>query len=376
MSVLADGEVEPGFEPAADAFMANFEELGELGAAFAACVEGRPVVDLWGGIARPSERRPWERGTLQLIFSGTKGLTATCMAMLADRGLLDPDRRVAEVWPEFAANGKEAITVADLLSHRAGLPAVETDLVLDDLLDPVALADRLAGQAPRWERADRAAYHALTYGWLCDALVRRVAGTSLGRFFTTEVAEPLGLEAWIGLPGELEERVSELTMRNFVVEVPACDYARRVYFNPPVFADPPPWNAPELHAAENAAVGGIGTARSLARLYGCLAEGGSLDGVRLCSPEAIANAAALRVRATEPYADEPMAFGLGFELQSELMAFGPPLDAFGHTGAGGSVHGAWPRQRAGFSYCMNEMRTMPGDRRGRRLLEALYTCIA
>jgi CubicO group peptidase (beta-lactamase class C family) len=376
MSARVDGHAEQGFETVADAFIGNFEELAELGAAFAAYVEGRLVVDLWGGLARPSERRPWERDTLQLIFSGTKGLTATCMALLADRGRLDPERRVAEVWPEFAANGKAAITVADVLSHQAGLPAIETDLELDDLLDPVALADLLARQAPHWEGDQRAAYHALTYGWLCDALVRRVAGVSVGRLFAAEVAGPLGLEAWIGLPEELEGRVSELTMRNFEVEVPASDYGRRVYFNPPVFADPLPWNAPELHAAENAAVGGIGTARSLARLYGCLAEGGSLDGVRLCSPEAIANAAALRVRATEPYADEPMAFGLGFELQSELMAFGPPLDAFGHTGAGGSVHGAWPRHRAGFSYCMNEMRTMPGDRRGRRLLEALYSCLA
>jgi len=369
------GHAEPGFEPVVEAFRANFDELGELGAAFAAHVNGRMVVDLWGGVARPSDGSAWTSDTLQLIFSGTKGLAAACMMLLADRGLVDVERPVADYWPEFAANGKEGVTVADVLTHSAGLAAVTTDLRVQDLLDPVALASLLAGQTPHWEDGGRVAYHGLTYGWLCDALTRRIAGVSLGRFFATEIAGPLALDAWIGLPRELEGRVSELTMRNYAVDPPVSPYGKRIFFNPPVFVEPLVWNSPEMHAAENAAVSGIATARSLARLYGCLAGGGSLDGVRLCSPTAIERAACLRVRGTDPYANEAVAFGLGFELQTEELAFGPPLDAFGHTGAGGSVHGAWPRQATGFSYCMNEMRPEGSDQRGRRLLRALSSCL-
>jgi CubicO group peptidase (beta-lactamase class C family) len=375
MSTAIEGQVEAGFEPVADSFIANFEELGELGAAFAAYVEGRPVVDIWGGIAHPGERRPWQRDTLQLVFSGTKGLTATCMLMVADRGLLDLEGPVADVWPEFAAHGKAEISVADVMTHQAGLAAITTDLQMKDLLEPMVLSDLLGDQAPHWEEGQRFAYHALTFGWLCDAILRRVAGVGVGRFFAAEVAEPLGLEAWIGLPGELEERISEISTRNFELDPPASDYGRRVYFNPPVFAEPLRWNAAEFHAAENASLGGIATARSLARLYSCLAQGGSLDGVRLCSPEAVARATALRVRGKDPYTDEAAAFGLGFQLQTEMLAYGPPLDGFGHTGAGGSVHGAWPRHRVGFSYCMNEMRSAPGDARARRILTALFECI-
>jgi CubicO group peptidase (beta-lactamase class C family) len=374
MSAAIDGQVAPGFEPVKAAFRANFEELGDQGAAFAACVEGRMVVDLWGGLARPADGEPWRRDTLQLIFSGTKGLTAACLMLLVDRGLLSIELPVAEYWPEFAANGKEEITVADVLTHKAGLAAVTTDLDAADLRDPEALADLIAGQRPHWDEG-RLAYHALTYGWLCDALVRRVAGVTLGELLATEIARPLGLEVWIGLPAAVEQRVSQLTMRNYELEPPPSPYGRRIFFNPPVFEEPLIWNEPVLHAAENGAVGGIATARSLARLYGCLAEGGSLGGVRLCSPEAIERAAAPRVRGVDPYANESVAFGLGFELQTEDLSLGPPLDAFGHTGAGGSAHGAWPRHRTGFSYCMNEMRPELADQRARRLLRALYSCL-
>jgi CubicO group peptidase (beta-lactamase class C family) len=369
-----EGHTEPGFEPVADAFRSNFEELGEQGAAFAAYVDGVLVVDLWGGVARPSEGLPWARDTLQLIFSGTKGLSAACMMLLADRGLLDVERPVADYWPEFAAAGKEAITVADLLTHRAGLASVATELTPDDLLEPVALAALLAAQAPVWEGEGRLAYHGLTFGWLCDALVRRIAGESIGRFFATEIAEPLGLEAWIGLPPEHELRVSELTTRDFEIEPPTSPYGRRVFFNPPVFAEPLLWNRPDIHGVECPGINGIATARSVARLYGCLAVGGTLD-VRLCSPEAIAHATAPRARGTDPYSGDPQAFGLGFQLQTEQLMFGPSPDAFGHTGAGGSVHGAWPGLRAGFSYCMNEMRPEADDYRGRRLLGALFESV-
>jgi CubicO group peptidase (beta-lactamase class C family) len=326
-------------------------------------------------VADPDDGTPWATDTMAPVFSATKGLTAVCALLLWERGQLDLDAPVAEVWPEFAAAGKERVTTRHLLTHQAGLPVFDQPITIDECCDPDLPAERLAAQTPVWEPGTAHGYHALTFGWLCDAILRRVAGVGVGRFFAAEVAEPLGLEAWIGLPGELEGRVSEIRMRNFELDPPASDYGRRVYFNPPIFAEPLPWNAAGLHSVENAAVGAIATARSLARLYSCLAQGGSLDGVRLCSPEAVARATALRVRGKDPYTDEAAAFGLGFQLQTEMLAYGPPLDGFGHTGAGGSVHGAWPRHRVGFSYCMNEMRSAPGDARARRILTALFECI-
>lgn len=369
-----EGLVEAGFEPVADAFAANFDRDEEVGAAFAAYAGGRPVVDVWGGVADHTTGRPWERDTLQLIFSGTKGLTAGCVLLLMDRGRLAEDCPVAHYWPEFAACGKEEVTVGNVLTHQAGLAAVTTDLELADLLNPVAVASKLAAQAPHWSDG-RLAYHGLTYGWLCDGLVRRVDGRSVGGYFADEIAKPLGLEAWIGLPPELEHRVSSLTMRDYAADPPASAYGRRVFFNPPVFVDPLPWNRPEFHTAELAGVNGVASARSIARYYACLAHGGELDGVRLCSPAAVESAAAPRTRGVDPYALEEVAFGLGFELQNSEMSLGSPADAFGHTGAGGSSHGAWPSQGVGFSYCMNEMRPEAPDRRARRVLAALAACI-
>jgi len=379
------GHVEPGFEPVAEAFAANFAERGELGAAFAATLDGRPVVDLWGGVADAATGRPWLEDTMQVIFSGTKGVTALCMAMLLDRGSLKLDDPVSVHWPEFAAHGKEAITVADVATHCSRLPGVRAPVGEQELLDPGRMAALLAEQEPESDPRAQFIYHALTYGWLCGELMRRVDGRSLGRFLAEEVAAPLDLELWLGLPPELEPRVAALSYGpNWGQSPPARrdpfpgdDLWASIYENPPLFIAPElNWNLPAWHAAEIAGANAIGTARSIARMYGALACGGECDGVRLLSAQTLKLVATPLASGVEPHYGVPMVIGVGFELQTEHAQFGPVEQAFGFTGAGGSVHGAWPEERVGFSYAMNELRDdLSGDGRPAALLAALHACV-
>lgn len=370
----AQGTVAPGFEAVADAFAQNFSERGEHGAAFSVVIDDVTIVDLWGGMADAARTRRWSQDTLQLIFSGTKGLVAICLLVLIDRGELSLNEPVCRWWPEFAAEGKDAITVAEVVSHRARLPAIAETLTEDDLLNGVELARRLARQAP--ERDPRAVtiYHPLTYGWLCGELVRRISGQSVGRFFADEVAGPLGLDLWIGLPAELEPRVSELVCG------PGFDNGARggsdpllaaIYDNPPLFPCAAlPWNASRFHTAEIPGANAIGSARSVARLYAALTTG------RLMSDATVRLGRTELSRFTEPATGEPLAFGVGFQLQTHEARYGPPTTAFGHTGTGGSVHGAWPEQGLGFSYTMNELRdARTPDPRAQALLKAVWRAL-
>jgi CubicO group peptidase (beta-lactamase class C family) len=381
-----NGFVAPGFERVAEEFATNFRERGEVGAAFAASLRGVPVVDLWGGVADRRTERAWSRDTLQLIFSGTKGLVAASMLVLVDRGLLDPGAPVCAYWPEFAAEGKDTITVAEAMSHRARLPSLTQPTRVHDLLDDERMAAVLAQQRPSDDPRAAAAYHALTFGWICGELVRRVTGRSVGRFFAEELAGPLGLDAWIGLPQDLEHRVSHITYGSNW-EPAAAGYEPSVVQSDPLLAtvlDNPAvfpdgnlyWNDPAFHAAEIPAINAIATARALARLYDCLAAGGTIGNVTILEAATVATARRELVRFRDPFFGEPMAYGFGFQLQTELHRFGEPADAFGHGGAGGSMHGAWPGLGVGFSYIMNELRHEPVvEPRSVRLLAALHQAV-
>lgn len=382
--MTVEGLVAPGYEAVRDVFELNFTERGEVGAAFAAVRDGEPVVDLWGGYRDPDHLTPWTRDTLTVVFSGTKGLVALCLLMLVDRSLLDPDAPVSHYWPEFAAAGKADMTVSMVASHRARLPGIRTVLKVEDVLDDVRMAELLAAQAP--ERDPRAGdvYHAFTFGWLCGELIRRVDGRSVGRFFAEEVAMPLGVEIWIGLPAVLEPRVSTLRYAEgwgaelFDEQRLANDeLLRTVWANPPLLMPSHlPFNSQAFHAAEIPGAGAIATARSMARLYGCLARGGELDGIRLLSDTTLDRGRAYLTSRREPLANELNAFGIGFELQTQNLPLGPPPNAFGHGGAGGSQHGAWPSERVGFSYCMNHMRDdAVVDPRSQSLLTALHEAL-
>jgi CubicO group peptidase (beta-lactamase class C family) len=367
------GRVADGFERVADELAATVHGPG---AAFAATVEGELVVDVWSGAADDTGR-PWQEDTLVVVFSGSKGLVAVCLLVLVDRGLLDLDAPVSRYWPEFAAGGKEDVLVRHVVSHEAGLPGLFPPFTAGDMLDGMRMGIRLAGATPFWKPGTRLAYHAHTFGWLCAELVRRIDGRSLGMFFGDEVAEPLDLDVWIGLPPALEDRVATLR--------PAADF--RITY---VGDEPDPlvealygasldtfvWNEAAFHKAEIPSANAIGTGRAIARLYGCLACDGELDGRRLLSPETVRLGRRELSRGLCAVTRRPYAFGAGFELQTELLTLGPPADAFGHTGSGGSRHGAWPDARVGFSYATSELRGEEGDDRGRRILAALAAAVS
>jgi CubicO group peptidase (beta-lactamase class C family) len=375
-----DGFVAPGFEGVTEEFARNLEHRNELGAAFAAVVDGVPVVDLWGGLSDPHRIVPWRRDTLVCIFSGTKGLVATCLLILLERGKLELDAPVCRYWPEFAAAGKEGIRVRHVVSHQAGLPGLAVPVTADDAADHVRMAALLADQAPVHEPGSRLWYHAMTFGWLCGELVRRVDGRTLGGFFREEVAARLGLDAWIGLPEEYESRVAVLVpaaefgeRRSALPDAEDNDIASSIWMNPPRFsADPLPANTPLWHRAEIPASNALATARAVALLYGCLANGGTVDGIQLLQPHSIERGTTLLSRGVDPYLEEEFAFGVGFQLQTPAGRFGPVDDAFGHPGVGGSVHGAWPATRTGFSYVTNAPHASAGhDPRADALLTAL-----
>jgi CubicO group peptidase (beta-lactamase class C family) len=372
------GWVAPGFEAVADAFRLELSGDTSPGASLAVVVDGRTVVDLWGGSADTERGIDWRSDTIVPIFSGTKGLVAVCLLLLLERGALELDAPVSRYWPEFAVAGKDEITVAQVVSHTAGLPGLRDGFGAADLLDGARMRARVAAEAPFWEPGSTLAYHALTFGWLCDGLVRRVDGRSVGRFFADEVAGPLGLDLWIGLPAEFEPRVARV--------VPSQDFAITYLGEEPeplleavygtLASSAFPWNEAEIHQAEIPAANAIGSAHSIARLYGCLACGGELDGLRLLSEPTIRMGARELARGVCAITRRPYAFGVGFELQTELEALGPVPGAFGHTGTGGSAHGCWPAERVGFSYAMSELRPEASDGRARRLLETVHRCLA
>jgi len=379
-SGAAHGFVAAGFESVAAEFARNFEERGDVGAAFAAVQNGETVVDLWGGDAAPG--RPWRDDSLQVIFSGTKGLTAACMLMLIDGGRVDLDKPVAHYWPQFAANDKSRVLVRDIVSHQAGLPGItRTSLTLTEVVDAEAMEALLAGEPLSSDPNAYRCYHALTIGWLCGGLLRRIDGRSIGRFFADEIARPLALEIWLGLPGALEERMGQLERSpafgpwdaGLTPEQAANPTLKSIWANPPLFPiEGFLWNTRAFHASEIPAAGAIATARSMARFYACLSQGAELDGVRLMKPETLLAGRRELNRFIDPFLAEPMAFGTVFALQPEPKRFGPAPEAFGHQGAGGSLHAAWPEQKLGFSYVMNQMRTAAEDQRLPAILDALY----
>lgn len=376
--VAAQGFVAPGFEPVAEEFERNFTERADVGAAFAAMHEGRMVVDLWGGEAAPG--RPWHDDTLQVIYSGTKGLVAACILKLIERGQIGLDDRVTRYWPEFAQHGKDTVRLRHVVSHGAGLPGVSAPLRASDWADYEKLETLLAAQPFAQDPDAFHCYHALTIGWLVGALIRRIDGRTLGRFFAEEIAAPLGLDAWIGLPEEREGRVGKMLlgegMGPLTAEQLADPVLRSIWGNPPLFPDTDmAWNTRLIHAAEIGGAGGIADARSMARYYGCMALGGTLDGVTILMPETVALGRTELSRFMDPYIAEAMAFGTMWALQTPQGRFGPASNAFGHSGAGGSIHGAWPTERTGFSYTMNEMRADPTDARSRHVLARLYEVV-
>jgi len=379
------GTVEQGFGTVADAFAANFTERGELGAAFALYVDGAAKVDIWAGTADKRTDRPWSEDTLQLVYSTTKGAAAICVARLVEAGLVSYDEPVATYWPEFAAGGKEAVTVGQMMSHQAGLPYATAPLTFDDLMAVTPVVDALAAQEPVWAPGTRHGYHALTYGWLAGELVRRVDGRRIGQYFADEVAAPLGLDFWIGLPESEEPRVARLEAAPPPTDPEALAMMMQIagpgtmgfnalFMSGVMMAGPADaFNSREVHATEMPAANGITTARSLARMYA--ATVGEVDGVRLIDDATVASARAEAVDGPDACLVVSSRFGMGFMLDGELTPMLSP-SSFGHAGAGGSLGYADPDARVGYGYVMNQMAGgIAGDPRTVALNDAVRSCL-
>jgi CubicO group peptidase (beta-lactamase class C family) len=378
------GWCDAGFLAVREAFAANFTERGELGAAVSVMAGGRLVAELAGGTR--AGRQPWTAGTLVNVFSVGKGVLAACLARLIGRGQLDPDGRVARYWPEFAAGGKEDIPVSYLLSHQAGLAWIDAEMSLEDALSWDPVVDALAQQVPHWKPGSRHGYHATTYGWLVGEVIRRITGMSVGTYFHDEIAAPLGLDFWIGLPESEEPRVATLVgglvdplitedpeVRAFVDEIMGPDtlLGKALFAPGGALSGPEIWNSRALHAAEVPAANGIGDARSIARMYAaCI---GTVDGVRILSDEQLRRATTqLTSGPNTVLLDLDIQFGLGFMLRSSLIELGGPR-SFGHFGAGGSVGWADPDAELAFGYVMNRMDIgLAGDVRSFELINACY----
>jgi CubicO group peptidase (beta-lactamase class C family) len=375
-------------------FERNLTRRRELGAACAAYHRGEKVVDIWGGWRDAARTKPWEEDTLVLVFSTSKGLAAMTMALLNSRGLLDYDELVASYWPEFAQNGKERVTVRQLLGHEAGLCAIDERLSSRNLGDFETVDRILAAQTPAWTPGTRHGYHALSIGWYEAALVRRIDpdGRSLGRFFAEEIAEPLGLEFYFGLPSKLRrDRVAKIQApdaRTLVREMRslpprmALGFADRRSLTYKTFANPRMRSAAHLdshryRALEIPGGGGIGQVRSIARAYSDLATGGHEIGVSEATLDELKAPARVPSGGAEDLVLRvPAMFSLGFAKPAEEAPFGSGPSAFGHPGAGGSFGFADPDAEVSFAYAMNRMGLhLIDDPREKALRDALYGCL-
>ncbi|MFL5586032.1 MAG: serine hydrolase domain-containing protein [Ktedonobacteraceae bacterium] len=323
------GFCDPRFERVAQEFERNFQQRDELGASVCVTLEGERMVDLWGGIAHPDSQAPWVEDTLSIVWSATKGATALCAHILASRGLLDLDAPVIRYWPEFGQAGKETTPVKMLLNHQSGLAALSEPLPAGAFYDWELMIKALEKQKPFWRPGSMHGYHGFTFGWLVGEVVRRVSGKSLGTFFREEVAEPLGLDFWIGLPEELENRVAFMipapppgpegpVPAMFVAMADPTSLQTLVMFNSGGHMLPGSdgalgFNLRAAHAAEIGAAGGISNARGLAGMYAPLANGGSLKGVNLVSRDTLARMGAVSsASALDASILAPTRFSLGY----------------------------------------------------------------
>lgn len=390
---LMGGDVDEGYGKVADAFRRNLSSGHEVGAAFAVYHDGRKVVDLWGGFRNGITQAQWQHDTLVNVFSTTKGVASLAVAVAASRGLISYDAKVADYWPEFAQAGKDAITVRQLLSHQAGLSAIRPALTLSDLAEPTRMSAKLAAQAPAWTPGTRHGYHGFTLGWYEGELIRRAdpAGRTLGRFFAEEIAEPLGLDFYIGLPTSVNrDGVAHLHMWSraklllhlntlppafvlsglcnpFGLTARSCIIAKGIKV-------PGHFNREELRVVEIPSGNGIGTARSIAKLYGSAATGGSEIGLTPGTLDALKKPA---IPPTHGLRDKVLhvdtSYSLGFSKPiPEIAVFGSSDKAFGTQGLGGSFGFADPDTGIGYAYVMNKFGFRPVDPRESGLRKALF----
>jgi CubicO group peptidase (beta-lactamase class C family) len=366
----------PRFAAVRDAILANFEgDFAELGARFVACIEGEPVVDLWGGFADRARTAPFDRSTLAPVFSSTKAIASLMLAWRVGQGRIAYGQKATDLWPEFGQAGKAGLTVEQMLSHQAGLAGLRGPLDPDIWFDWQAVVDELERAEPLWPPGTASGYHPMTFGYLAGELFRRADGRSLGVALREELGEPLGLEFWIGLPESEDPRVCQVQRPPAMPDLGEITEPRRLAFLVPWSAvasrDVRRWRAVESPGAN-----GHGTALALARAMAILACDGELDGREILPPGLALEAGRARISGPDKVLPYDLSWGAGFLRNAGLGVYGPSAHAFGHSGWGGSCAVADPERRLSFAYVMNRQSAhLIGDPRSRRLIDALYSCL-
>jgi CubicO group peptidase (beta-lactamase class C family) len=381
MNVEIKGQVAPGFAAVQDAFAANWQGI-EVGASLCVQRGGETVVDLWAGFQDQAGSREWQRDTLVNVYSTTKGLAAVAIARLADQGLLDYDALITDYWPEFGAQGKDQLTVAQVLSHLGGVCGVDERLQVADLYDWDKMTRLLAAQKPLWTLGGDAGYHAVTWGYLPGELFRRITGQSMGQYFHQQIAAPLQADCYIGLPEHEHHRVADLISPTRARVQPEAAPFPTV---PPLYAEAMlnpnirPYKdacSSAWRSAEIAAANGQASAQGIARVYGMMANGGVANGRQFISAQGIARGTKLEKEdGIDLVTGSVMRRARGFMMGVD-GAYGPSSNAFGHAGAGGSLGFADTDNNIGFGYAMNQMASDPlATPRSRLLVDALYRCL-
>ena len=381
MSIIVHGSVAAGFETLADAFEHAFAGRPEMGAGLYILVDGKCVADLWGGVADARSGRAWLKETPTTIFSCTKGLMSILAARLVQDGRLDYDAPVSDYWPEFASAGKDTVTVGQALAHQAGLSAPRADLSEDDIVDWDRVTAILAAQEPLWPLGTGYQYHALTHGWLAGEIIRRVTGMSVGAHFREVITGPLGVDAWIGLPDDLADRVAHIRVSPPLIDLWA-EESRKPAPNWPYKAmtlgDALPvdlvsesggFNKQRIRAAEIPGAGGIANAEALATMWSATVT--PTKGVKLLNADVVAQSTRTQSEGRPVFGGEPpySRWGYGFQLDSEARRYLGD-GCFGHDGAGGQVGFADPARQIGFGFVTNWMMG-PEDQRATSIIEAL-----
>lgn len=378
------GSYEPEYQAVVDAFIENFNVEDEIGAACSIVLGGRTVVDIYGGWRNGAKTAVWDAPTTVCMMSVAKGITAICFNMLIDRGLVDPNARVVEYWPEYGQNGKEKTLVRHFLDHTAAVPVLTTNpLWPGAMMDREAIVKALEEQEPLWEIGTKAAYHVHHQGFLLGEIMRRVCGKTVGPFLREEVATPLHAEYYIGGMSEAEQSFVAEVMPNMDAKLFAAkDAEEQSSLRALAFKQNPdePWNVtlnkPQWRTVEIASGSGHGNARGVARIYGALGNGGSLDGVTIMTKEGIEAMIVEQHNQTEALQDRPYHQALGVLLNTpEAVYMGPNMRSFGHHGIGGSLGFCDPDAGMGFSYACNKMHAVgTNGPRAARLIDAFYAC--
>jgi CubicO group peptidase (beta-lactamase class C family) len=362
----------PGFEPVLEAFQRNFADGLELGAGFCALVEGEVVVDVVGGFADRTKTKPWTQDTLVPVYSTTKPIATLVIARLQDQGVLSFDDPIGWLWPEFTAHGKD-VSIAQALSHQAGVPGFKEPIDPALWLNPPALAAALAELEPMWAPGSANGYHPLTFGYIIGELAQRAHGTSLGTQLREQVCAPLGLDFWIGLPDEHHTRCAEIARPNAAPNLGPVNEARRAAFLTR-------WAAPDRGGAdwrrtEIPSANGHGTARAVAHLYSVFANDGRIGKTQVISPETMKEVTKTRIKGDDLVLPYHLDWAAGVMRNSNLI-YGNNPNTLGHSGWGGSGAFGDPDRRVSAAYVMNKQTTaLLGDERAGRLWQALYACL-